>query len=122
LGLHQQVGEVTGMSPSILRVQFAADTLGLRAIDRGAIAQMELSVRRVPHPWRGAAIGLAVGAAFGALVGLGEGGQSNEFCDYLCETKDVVLIEAVVLAPVGAVAGLFFGLVAKTDEWRSASW
>jgi hypothetical protein len=81
----------------------------------GHVERLDVYQGRTSHPWRGAAIGAAVGGTAGFITGVALGGGC---IDSNCFTgAQVGGILAVAGGVVGGLIGLGVGSAIKTDRW-----
>ncbi len=81
-----------------------------------SINRLEGSRGRKSNSAEGAGIGLLVGAATGAIIGLASGDDEPGFITWTAEQKAGV--GAVLLGGVGGVIGLIAGATITTDRWN----
>ncbi len=100
-----------------------ADTLMVRDDDRSVatavplatVDRLQVSRGRHSHWMTGAAIGFAVGAVTGVIVGV----AGHNDTDWLIGSGASAFLGAVLLAPIGAGTGPVVGLLVRTERWQT---
>ena len=95
---------------SLLLLVAPAETL---AVARAAVTRLEVNTGRRNYPLRGAGMGLLIGFASGALIGLA-GGDG-----YYGKAGEMALFYAVPMTIPGVVVGSVVGTLKFSDRWTS---
>jgi hypothetical protein len=105
-------GSLVGLDEKILSLESSPNTAPV-LIARENITRVDLSVRRGRRA-KGTAIGLVVGFAAAAVVGLALGDDPPGFVSFPAEFK-ALLFGGLFGAPIGATVGL---VVAGGEQWQ----
>jgi hypothetical protein len=119
------VGTVVSAEDDSLRVALASGSS--LAIPRSGFSGLELSTGTKGQGWRGAGIGLLVGAGIGGAVGLATYRRSEcyddpvegFFCDLVNHTSRSVTVasDAAVGGLAGVIVGALLGQAAGREQW-----
>lgn len=118
LGLFGMVGTILDSQERAVVFRFDASSR-VDTLDRAAITEMDISIRRERRMGKSVGIGLLVGAGAGALIGLASGGNEGEGEFITFTDGEVVALGAVVLGVIGGAIGVLAGLQ-RRDVWAPA--
>ena len=119
------VGTVVSTEDDSLRVALAGGSA--LVVPRSTLSGLELSAGRKGQGWRGAGIGLLVGAGIGGVIGFATYRRSEcydnpvegFFCDLVNQTSRSVTVssDAALGGLAGAIVGALVGQASGREQW-----
>ena len=92
-----------------------------RGVPLSQLSRLEVSRGLHERPWRGAGIGLALGATVGVVIGAAtyEGCEGRANCMELGGPGTNAVAAGLVIGTGGAVVGGLLGAVRRTEKWQT---
>lgn len=115
-GIQSQIGSFDGMMGDTLLLAYGTSTV--RCV-RTSVTTLHVYSGRKSNLFRGALLGLAIGAGGGAVAGAVAEASGERFCVHGCAAAGTLTaISAIVFGIQGVVIGTVAGALHRTDRWE----